>query len=349
MPELSKDVLRTQVKERRLEPVYVLHGSETYLRDIAAKTISDHAFAEGELRDFNEDEFSLANPDSIKVALAAAEQLPMMAARRVIRVTDVCVAATSNRDTLKEEYLDAVAAYLQDPARHTVLIFVADELNGNRKFSTLLKASAAVVDFTALSDAELATWAGRRFADLGSVIDAATLRYLITVVGNDLHRLSNEIGKLSAAAMPENRITSELIDTLVPRTRALINFQLTDDLFAGRKTQAIASLQKLLDDGAEPLALLGLVASNLRRLVIAKEMIDAGADRAAIAGQMRMPYGSLNAFLATARRADKAELLKNMKRVAETDLAIKTSVGGGGPTGSRLQLEMLVCEMAMSG
>jgi hypothetical protein len=38
-----------------------------------------------------------------------------------------------------------------------------------------------------------------------------------------------------------------------------------------------------------------------------------------------------------------------MKRVAETDLAIKTSVGGGGPAGSRLQLEMLVCEMAMSG
>jgi hypothetical protein len=34
-----------------------------------------------------------------------------------------------------------------------------------------------------------------------------------------------------------------------------------------------------------------------------------------------------------------------MRRLAETDLAIKTSLGGGGPQGARMQIEMLVAEL----
>ena len=36
-----------------------------------------------------------------------------------------------------------------------------------------------------------------------------------------------------------------------------------------------------------------------------------------------------------------------MGRMAETDLAIKTSRGASGPAGARMQIEMLVCELAL--
>ena len=45
-------------------------------------------------------------------------------------------------------------------------------------------------------------------------------------------------------------------------------------------------------------------------------------------------------------RADAQELARRIARIAEADLAIKTSLGGGGDRGSRLQLEMLVCELS---
>jgi hypothetical protein len=35
-----------------------------------------------------------------------------------------------------------------------------------------------------------------------------------------------------------------------------------------------------------------------------------------------------------------------MCRLAEADLAIKTSIGGVGPAGARMQIEMLVCELS---
>ena len=94
MPVLSKDDLREQLKRREIAPVYVLFGAETYLRDLAAKTIANLSFAEGDFRDFNETEFSLAVSDNLQPALAAAEQLPMMAQKRVVRICDVRVGAT---------------------------------------------------------------------------------------------------------------------------------------------------------------------------------------------------------------------------------------------------------------
>jgi hypothetical protein len=49
--------------------------------------------------------------------------------------------------------------------------------------------------------------------------------------------------------------------------------------------------------------------------------------------------------LSAARRADAGKLARSIKRIADTDLAIKTSVGGGSQ-GARMQLEMLVCELS---
>ena len=71
---LSREDLRNQLKRREIAPIYLLFGPETHLRDLAAKTITDLAFAEGDLRDFNETTFSLINTeDNLQRALAAAD------------------------------------------------------------------------------------------------------------------------------------------------------------------------------------------------------------------------------------------------------------------------------------
>jgi hypothetical protein len=60
-----------------------------------------------------------------------------------------------------------------------------------------------------------------------------------------------------------------------------------------------------------------------------------------------MRYNDQEPFLAAARRADMSSLASAIKLLAKTDLAIKTSVGGSGPAGARMQIEMLVCELAL--
>ena len=348
MPVLSRDNLKEQLKRREIAPVYTLFGNETFLRDSAAKYIADICFGEGDLREFNETEYSLAIADNIKPALAAAEQLPMMAAKRVVRITDVRVAASSNRDTLKEDAEGFVAAYLAKPSESSVVIFVADELNTNRKLGKLLKERSAAVDFARLDDAGLRKWAADQLRDRDAEADQQTLRHLVDVVGDDVRRLTNEVKKLSAAALPSKTITPELIDALVPNSREISNFGLTDNLVAGRRADALRILKKVLDDGIDPLALLGLISYNYRRLLIAAEMISRGASRSDVVSASKAPYGAgQEPFLAAARRIEARKLARALTLIAKTDLAIKTSAGGSGPAGARLQIEMLVCELAM--
>ncbi len=63
-------------------------------------------------------------------------------------------------------------------------------------------------------------------------------------------------------------------------------------------------MKKILDDGAEPLMLLGLIAHNFHRLFLSKELMKQGVERKEVARIMKLPYSKQEDFLATARRAD---------------------------------------------
>ncbi len=344
---LSREQLKTQLTQREIAPVYVLFGAETYLRDLAAKTIANLSFTEGDFRDFNDTSFSLNVDGNLKQALAVAEQLPMMASRRVVRITDIRISATGHRDTITEDHEAILSAYFANPSPTSTVILIADDLNGVRKMGKLLRDKTTAVEFKPLDDDELVKWARSEFHKSGAEIDGATLNRFITRIGPNVCRLNNEISKLATAALPGKVVTSELIEELVPNSREIDNFELTKQLVAGRRSSAINLLRKILDDGAEPLALLGLIAYNYRRLLMAKDMMERGVGRREVANVVKLRYNDQEPFLAAARRVEMKKLVSAIQKLAKTDLAIKTSIGGSGPAGARLQIEMLVCDLAL--
>jgi DNA polymerase-3 subunit delta len=132
------------------------------------------------------------------------------------------------------------------------------------------------------------------------------------------------------------------VDELVGRSRELSNFELADHLIARNRERALRTLHKILDDGAEPVMLVGLLASNFHRLALAKDLMSRGASEQEVFRLVGPLYGDKRAkFLETARRTDAATLAHRIGRIAQADIAIKTS-----RSTPRLQLEMLVCELA---
>ena len=332
MSTQAREDLRKALKAGRIDPLYLLFGAESYLRDLAARTIADAVLRAAPLREFNESSFSLASVD-VQQAIAAAEQLPMMTERRVVRVADF--------SRLRESDEEALARYLARPAPSSVVIFIADELDKRRKLSKQLLDACTSVEFAPLSDTELATWAKSRLRELKAETDDRSLHQLIALVGSDVRTLSSELEKLAAAALPSGRITMEMIDTLVGRSRVLSNFELTDHLIARNRRRALQTLQRLLDDGAEPVMLIGLIAGTYHRLALAKDLMSRGAPEQEVFRVVNMPFSQRKEFLATARRADAQELARRITRIAAADLAIKTSQAT-----PRLQLELLVCELS---
>lgn len=322
----------------RMQPLYLLVGCETYLRDAAARNISDAALSGTLLREFNESSFSLLT-DPAMSAIAAAEQLPMMSERRVVRIKDFA--------KLRETDEQIIIRYLERPVDSSVMIFVAADLDKRKLLTKALLKSCTVVEFPAVKDAEAKAWARTRLKELKTTADDRVLTELVRLVGTNLQTLSSELDKLAAAAIETRQITMELVDQLIDRSRELSNFDLGDQLIAGDRRRAIETLHRLLEDDVAPVMLLGLIAGNYHRLALAKELLNRGK-RDEVYRLIYGPPAKRDAFMNTLQRSSPTKIARGIQLIAAADLAIKSSLGGGGAKGARLQLEVLVCELANS-
>ncbi|MEO7969901.1 MAG: DNA polymerase III subunit delta [bacterium] len=335
MTSLTRPQLDASLKAGRVASLYLLTGCETYLRESAARAITETALAGTLLREFNESSFSLLS-ESASAAIAVAEQLPMMSERVVVRIRDF--------GKLREADEELIIRYLNRPAPASVVIFIADDLDKRKKLTRTLLSSCTVVEFAAVKDAEAKAWARKRLQELKTAADDRVLSEIVRLGGTDLQRLNSELEKLAAAALDTRTITLQMVEELIGHSRELSNFDLGDQLIAGDRRRALMTLHHLIEDNVAPVMLIGLIASNYHRLALAKELMRQGRrDEAS-----RLVYGSYekkDAFFNTLQRRDAAGIARDLKLIADADLALKTSLAGGGPKGARLQLEMLICAL----
>lgn len=331
MKALSRAELERSLNEGKIQPLYLLSGPERYLRDAAARAITNAALANTLLREFNDVSFSLLS-DDVQAAIAAAEQLPMMSDRRVVRIRDF--------SRLLEAQEDVLIAYVVNPVPSTAVIFIADELDKRKKATKTLLDRCTVVDFSPLKDAEAKTWVMKRLKELKTEADGQVINEIVRLVGTDVQTLFMELDKLASGAADTGRITLPLVEELIGRSRELANWDLTDQLLAGNRKKALETLHRLLEDDAEPLMLLGLIGSNYRKLALGKQVLMHKGESQVFKYVYVQPFKQRE-YLNALRRADAAKLAHAIQLIADVDLAIKTSQAT-----PRLQMEMLVCELA---
>ncbi|MEZ5306779.1 MAG: DNA polymerase III subunit delta [Pyrinomonadaceae bacterium] len=336
----QRSELRNDLRVGKLLPVYFLYGEEVYLRDIAIRTISEKALAGTDLKDFNSVSLSL-NETGFDEVLSFAQQLPFGGGLRVVIATDCSAAAIKSAFADDDAAERAVMGYLTNPAPDTVLIISSNEFDKRLRLSKMFAENSFVVEFPKLAKPEAEKWLESKFRELETSIEAYLVHRIVDLTGEDARALQNEAVKLATYSFPEKVVSKESVDLLVRHKKILSNFDLTDHLIAGRKKEALATARKILEDGAEPLMLLGLLSYNFRQLCAAKELTAEGADRRDIISTLRL-RGGLDRFFEAVRRTDRGVFENAILRIAEVDKAIKTSVGSPS-----LQLEMLVCELAM--
>lgn len=336
MSTLPRAQLERSLKEGRLAPVYLLLGCEGYLRDHTARAITEAALSGTLLLEFNESGFSLISGGA-QEAIAAANQLPMMSTRRVVKIKDF--------GKLREADEEALVRYINNPAESTVMIFNTEDLDKRKKLSRALLEKCQVVEFPALKEGEARAWIKSRLKELKVTCDERALSEIIILVGTDVQTLFSELDKLASAALPTRLITVEMVDDLIGRSRELSNWDLGDHLIARNRKQALETLYLLLEGGSEPVMLIGAIAGNYHRLALGKEALTRGS-REDVFRAVSVPFFKRDAFIANLNQSDAAKIAQGIKLIAAADMAIKTSVGGGGAKGARLQLEMLVCELS---
>lgn len=327
------DDLRRELEGGRIQPLYLFVGEEQYLQERALRLLRD-VVDEG-LRVFNVSAFSIGSDNgagsktTAAMVIDAANQMPMMSARRIVVVRDF--------DKIKEDEQELVLAYLKNPAPTTTMVFQAVSPDKRRKLTAALMKTCAVVTFDLLDEGRARRWAEARLKQSGCSIEPAALSLLIGLAGTGLTRLVNELEKLAAYA-GGGAISSAAVQELVPRAREHTSWELWDAINARDRKRALKLMERLLDD-SDALPILGSLASLYRRLLTGKELIEGGASPPEITkatGQWS------DTFFTRLRRASRAEIVHGLRRIAEVDNAIKNSEGT-----PRLQMEYLVAELTL--
>ncbi|MDP2726661.1 MAG: DNA polymerase III subunit delta, partial [Dehalococcoidia bacterium] len=187
---------------------------------------------------------------------------------------------------------------------------------------------------------DLERWIIQTAREMGGTINSATAHLLAENVGPDLWVLDSELRKLLlyAAGKP---VTEADVRLLVSQVREASIFALVDAVLAARAGLALGLAHKLVDGGTSPFQVLGTLARQLRRLLLAKEL----------SGQNMSPQNMASALgfrspWAAKKLAQQAEgyshgrLGAMYRRLVDEDLALKT-----GRRTPELGLDLLLVEL----
>jgi DNA polymerase III subunit delta len=325
------------VQAGKFAPLYLLEGKEAYLREQAVKRLADAAVDEA-MRDFNYARIAISEGD-LGEALALANQYPMISARRMVVVTGF-------EAVNDERQLEQLKAYLAKPAETTVLVFVSEALDNRRTIATMLRKGCVTVSFEPLDEKTTALdWIRNYVQTNGAAIDTGSAAYLVGMVGTELQRLTTELDKLIAYVQGKGRITHAEIDELVRHSREHSNFELTDAVLNNQRERALRLVSHLFDNPAEPpqtlaIMLVGAFARTFRNHLIAKDMMRLNLPNEDIAKTVGQSIFAVKYLNERARKLDAERLTRAVKRIAETDIALKSSLAT-----PRLQIELLVTEL----
>jgi DNA polymerase-3 subunit delta len=324
------DLIRS-LTQGKLLPLYLFYGEEEFLIQEALDLIIKKAVDPG-ARDFN---FNLlyCRDTSASDLVNLAQTLPFMSEKRLVIAKDI--------DAFKAADLAELAQYLNDPSPSTCLVMVSGQARYDKKSVTsAVEAHGAVTRFFPLLDRDVDAWieGWARTRDLSLQRDA--VQHLRQTIGNDLQRIGNELQKLEIYIKGKKTITFDDVKTVVGEFREYTSFDLAAALGRKNKEKALLILARLMQEGEQPVGLLGSIAWNFRRLLRAKSMESAGVGFEEIKRKLNVIFHQSALFREQMRCFSMDELRKAFGVMLRADRALKSS---GLP--GRLVLERAILEL----
>lgn len=316
--------------DEKVEPVYLLLGDQDLLRELASRKLQNAIV--GEMPSpFNFERFDGETGDASRI-LMSANTMPLLGGRRLVLV---------KRASRLVESEPSLQAYVEDPNPSTVLVLDLEKKpDGRRKGWKDLEKKAVVVSCDAPDPWELQEWVSEEGRARGLKLGREEIRYLVTEVGSDLRRLSNELEKLSLYASGD-RLDLEIIAEVLGRGRAQSVFKFTDAVASGDAGSALRQLGRLLEEGEAPLRILALLDRLVGQLRIAKDAQASGKKDANLAGLLGAPPSAAKAIGESARRLSRGFLKRAVDALGDTDRLLKSS-----RLPHRVVMEGLVLELA---
>lgn len=181
------------LKAGKYSPVYFLQGEETFYIDLISNYIEEHALQPAD-KSFNQ--VIVYGKDAAMAAiLTHARRFPMMAEKQVVIVKEAQEIQDLNKETGSKLLLD----YVKKPVPSTILVFCHKHksLDKRKEVGKKIDQYATALTCKKMYDNLLPEFVSEYTREKKISIEDSAVLALCEFVGNDLHRLANEIDKLT--------------------------------------------------------------------------------------------------------------------------------------------------------
>ena len=208
----------------------------------------------------------------------------------------------------------------------TVLVVLVDELLDAN--SPLLKAAqmhGEAIQSILPKGAALESWISKRARGIGITISPQAATLLANFIGSQLRLLANELDKLATYVGESKTITADDVRNLSAQVQEARIFDLTDALAQRNRKQALDILHELLIDGEPPLMLISTITSQVRSLLLVKELAQKGMRAAQIASATGIAPFVAEKALRQVGKFSASQLENAYRQLLATDAALKRS------------------------
>ncbi len=220
------DTLLKDIRNKRIAPVYLIHGDEPYYLDRVADELEKVAVPVAE-RGFNQ--FVLFGKDAdVGAVINYARRYPFMAERQLVLVKEAQQLAGINdksAQTLLEDYA-------LNPLSSTILMLCYTKEDGKpglderKSWVKAFGNKGKLLGIKKLYDNKIPDWVGEYCREQGTKVSPKACQLLADHIGNDLKRLASEIDKIMINLHVGEEISAATVERLVGISKEYNVFEL---------------------------------------------------------------------------------------------------------------------------
>ena len=333
--DASVKKIMTDLKAGKYAPVYFLQGEETFYIDLIANYIEEHALPPAE-KGFNQ-VVVYGKDAAMATILTHARRFPMMAEKQVVIVKE----AQEIQDINKESGSKLLLDYLKNPVPSTILVFCHKHksLDKRKELGKKIEQYTTALNCKKIYDNQLPEFVGEYAREKKITVDDRAVMALCEYVGNDLHRLANEIDKLLIAAQGNN-ITLEQVMNGVGVSKEYNIFELQKALI--RKDTLLANkIVNYFEANTRKNPVIPVVAflfSFFSKLLAASQCTDK-SEKGLVSALKISPYAAKD-YLSALRQYPTEKIIVTISSLKEADLKLK-GVNSGSDTEGQILRELI--------
>lgn len=315
------------IKNNSFQSVYLLYGTEAYLKKQYKDKLKKALAAEGDTMNAAFFQGKETNP---KALVDLAETMPFLAEHRLIVVED---------SGFFKSGAEGLAEYMAQVPETTTFVFSESEVDKRSRMYKAVRSHGRIVEFAAQSQELLTRWLLGRLKREGKNITRAAMEEFFQRAGTDMGVLDREMEKLICYCMERDVIELSDVEEICPQAVTNQVFDMVGAIIECRRKAALELYYDLLALKEPPMRILFLIMRQYNILLQLKDLKRKGMKNSDMAKAAGIPAFAVGRSLGQASRLSVDSIKKILSYGVQMEEAVKT-----GQMNEQIAVELVIME-----